>query len=144
MPHIIGKFLFRPISKFQLLVPVGILKASSCSAQGFQAKSRRTAALGSRHGARTLFHGLYGPTATGGLEKRQSQKKNERKQSFQRDSKQLLLRKPQNVCFSLIPSCSGFNVSQTTAFLIIDLKSASFIHQYTWTPSSSDQWSDCQ
>lgn len=32
MPHIIGKFLFLPISKFQLLVPVRILKASSCSA----------------------------------------------------------------------------------------------------------------
>lgn len=54
IPHIIGKFLFLPISKFQLLVPVRILKASSCSAQGFQAKSHRTVALGSRHGARTL------------------------------------------------------------------------------------------
>lgn len=54
MPHIMGKFLFLPISKLQLLVPVRILKASSCSAQGFLARSHRTVAPGSRHGARTL------------------------------------------------------------------------------------------
>lgn len=52
--HIMGKFFLLPISKLQLLVPLRILKASSCSALGFLARSHRTVAPGSRHGARTL------------------------------------------------------------------------------------------
>lgn len=67
--YITGKFLFLPISRLQILVPARMLKASSCSAQGFRARSHRTVAPGSRQGARTLSTALMDQPATGGLKR---------------------------------------------------------------------------
>lgn len=70
-------------------------------------------------------------TANGRLKERQS-KRGRKKHTIHSQRQQAAVPlEPQNICFSHIHSCKGFNISQTVVLVITRLSLMPSLHQYT-------------
>lgn len=114
-----------PRAPYTLQIPLPSYQQVSASGTGRDAESKQlfctgiSSRISQNSGSReqawsqNSFHSLYGLTATGGLKRDKARKK---KQSSQRDSKQLLLWKPQNVCFLIYTAARALTFPQPWPF----------------------------